>query len=211
KGVEIDNRKRSAIQNSLHEIKPLLPVAFYPVEVSGKAVWVMEVDSGKKKPYVLSGAIYVRQGANTQKLTTVEQMREFFQQSNRIYFDEAPCPSFALPGDIDLEWFQEFRIEAGLSKAISRIQIIENLKLIDSDNTIKNGAVLFFAKKPRKFIESALIRCTAFEGNNRIEIIDNKYFGGPLIKQYRQSMQWLKERLNIRYDIQGGGPRKELW
>src|SRR5699024_8204617 len=76
KGVEIDNRKRSAIQNSLNEINPLLPVAFYPVEVSGKAVWVMEVDSGKKKPYVLSGAIYVRQGANTQKLTTVEQMRE---------------------------------------------------------------------------------------------------------------------------------------
>jgi ATP-dependent DNA helicase RecG len=36
-------------------------------------------------------------------------------------------------------------------------------------------------------------------------------FGGPLMNQYQQSMQWLKSKLNVRYEIEGGGPRKEIW
>ena len=36
---------------------------------------------------------------------------------------------------------------------------------------------------------------------------------GNLYQQYIQAMQWLKGKLNVRYDIegQGGGPRKEIW
>jgi ATP-dependent DNA helicase RecG len=94
KGVSIDNSKRSAIQNSLNEITPHLACSLSFVDVDGKSVGVIEVPSGPNKPYVLSGAIYVRIGPNTQKLTTAEQMRDFFQQSDRIYFDEAPCSEF---------------------------------------------------------------------------------------------------------------------
>lgn len=32
------------------------------------------------------------------------------------------------------------------------------------DNYMKNGGVLFFAKEPETFIETASIRCIAFEG-----------------------------------------------
>jgi len=32
--------------------------------VDDKKVWVLDVPSGKDKPYVLSGAIYVREGAH---------------------------------------------------------------------------------------------------------------------------------------------------
>jgi len=128
-GVNIDNIKRSAIQNSLNDINPHLPTSFYPVEVENKTVWVIEVDSGPHKPYALSGAIYVRQGPNTQKLTTVEQMRDFFQQSDRIYFDKAPCSDFQIPQDLDEIWFEEFRTRAGISSAVNQSQIIQNLKL----------------------------------------------------------------------------------
>src|SRR5690606_14222880 len=67
-GVSIDNGKRSAIQNSINEINPHLPTDFYAIEVDGKTVWVIEVNTGVQKPYALSGAIYVGQGPNTQKL-----------------------------------------------------------------------------------------------------------------------------------------------
>ena len=112
-GVKIDNVKRSAIQNSLNEINPHIPCQFYSVSVDGKEVWVIEVSSGDQKPYTLSGAIYVRQGPNSQKITSVEQMRDFFQQSSRIYFDEAPCSDFTI-NDINefflksLELFQDY-------------------------------------------------------------------------------------------------------
>ncbi|MFP4506918.1 MAG: RNA-binding domain-containing protein, partial [Cyclobacteriaceae bacterium] len=210
-GAEIDNGKRSAIQNSLNEINPHIPTTLYSVDIEGKTVWVIEVNSGPQKPYALSGAIYVRQGPNTQKLTTVEQMRDFFQQSDRIYFDEAPCQDFKSTLDIDQNWFEEFRLQSGLSKTISQQQIIQNLKLVLADGNMKNGGVLFFGSTPEQFIETAVIRCIAFEGINKTQIIDDKVFGGPLMKQYEQAMQWLKGKLDIRYEIEGSGPRTEIW
>ena len=56
------------------------------MEIEGKEIVVIEVPSGDNKPYVLSGAIYVRQGPNSQKLTTVEEMRDFFSVCKQTYF-----------------------------------------------------------------------------------------------------------------------------
>ena len=160
-GAEIDNGKRSSIQNSINEINPHLPTEMYSLEIENKTVWVIEVNSGNQKPYALSGAIYVRQGPNTQKLTSVEQMREFFQQSNRIYFDETPCLDFNKELDIDEEWFADFKIDSKLSKSVSNEQIINNLRLNSENGNLKNGGVLFFGKQPDMFIETAVIRCVA--------------------------------------------------
>lgn len=150
-GAEIDNAKRSAIQNSLNEINPHIPCSLYPVELDRKTVWVIEVNSGPQKPYVLSGTIYVRQGPNTQKLTTVEQMRDVFQQSDRIYFDEAPCTTFDLKKDLDLAWFEVFRMHSGLSLTIPQVQIFQNMRLILADGNLKNGGVMFFGAAPEQF------------------------------------------------------------
>jgi ATP-dependent DNA helicase RecG len=210
-GVVIDNEKRSAIQHSLHDITPTLFCPFYVVDVEGKSIGVIEVASGTQKPYTLSGAIYVRQGPNSQKITSLEQMRDFFQQSDRIYFDEGLCYDFHAASDLDELFFEEFRIDSRLSSAVSREQIIKNLKLSSPDNIFKNGGVLFFGKNPENYFEKAVIRCVAFDGIDKQHIIDDKVFGGALMRQYQQAMQWLKQKLNVRYLIEGGGPRKEIW
>lgn len=210
-GVTIDNSKRSAIQNSLNEINPHLPSTFYKVVVDEKEIWVIEVSSGTQKPYMLSGAIYVRQGPNTQKITSVEGMREFFQQSDRIYFDEGLCPNFDVKNDLDETYFEEFRADSGLSSGVKTNQIIQNLKLTDSKGIFKNGGVLFFGKAPEVFFEKAVIRCVAFKGITKTQIIDDKVYGGPLMQQYQQAMHWLNGKLDVRYIIEGSGPRQELW
>lgn len=210
-GTTIDNRKRSAIQNSIREITPALNCPMYAVEVDGLEIWVIEVPSGLQKPYVLSGAIYLRNGPNTQKLTAVEEMRDFFQQSDRIYFDETPCPIFD-DSQIDLVNFNEFRAEANLSTSVAKEQVFGNLKLQDQMGVFKNGAVLFFGKTPQDFIETAGIRCVAFDGPDKRYIIDDKIFGGPLYVQYKEAISWIKTKLDIRYQIEGTtGPREEVW
>jgi ATP-dependent DNA helicase RecG len=213
KGITIDNSKRSAIQNSIGEISPPLQCEFNIVEVDGKNVAVIAVPSGQNKPYVLSGAIYVRQGPNSQKLTTVEEMRNFFQQAEKIYFDEASCKEIDIKKDIPKENIDTFRFEAGLVNNTSDEQVFSNLKLISNEGYLKNGAVLFFAKEPERFFEKAVIRCVAFEGLDKRYIIDDKIMTGTLFQQYQQSMVWLKSKLNVRYDIEseGGKARKELW
>lgn len=45
-GAEIDNNKRSAIQDTIGEISPALRCEFYPVDVEGKQVWVIDVPIG---------------------------------------------------------------------------------------------------------------------------------------------------------------------
>lgn len=213
KGVTIDNSKRSAIQNSINEISPALKCNFNIIEVDGKNIAVIEVPSGQNKPYVLSGAIYVRQGPNSQKLTTVEEMRDFFQQADKIYFDDASCLDADIEKDVAIENIQTFRFEAGLVNATSNEQLFTNLKLITNDNHLKNGTVLFFGSNPEKFFEKAVIRCIVFDGTDKRYIVDDKVMTGTLYQQYQKSMVWLKSKLDVRYDIEGEGskPRKELW
>ncbi|WP_369765315.1 ATP-binding protein [Flavobacterium sp. WC2429] len=212
-GVTIDNAKRSAIQNSINEISPSLQCETYSIEIEGKQITAIEVPSGANKPYVLSGAIYVRQGPNSQKLTTVEEMRDFFQQADRIYFDEAPCTEVNIVTDLDKNNIAVFRTEAGLNNTISDEQIFQNLRLTTKEGYLKNGGVLFFAKEPEHFFEKAVIRCIAFDGTDKRYIIDDKIMTGALYQQFLKSMYWLHSKLDIRYEIEGEGskPRKELW
>jgi len=141
----------------------------------------------------------------------VEGMRAFFQQSDRIYFDEGLCPDFDIANDLDTVYFEEFRAASKLSGAVRAKQIIANLKLTDTKGVFKNGSVLFFAKAPEAFFEKAVIRCVAFKGMTKTQIIDDKVYGGPLMQQYEQAMHWLNSKLDVRYVIEGSGPRQELW
>jgi ATP-dependent DNA helicase RecG len=212
-GIAFNNAKRSALQNSINAITPSLHCNIYTVPIDGKQIAVIEVPSGENKPYVLSGAIYVRQGPNSQKLTTVEEMRDFFQQADRIYFDEAPCNTIDITQDIPDDNITQFRELAGLNSSISNEQVFNNLKLITKGGLLKNGAALFFAQNPEQFFEKAVIRCIAFNGIDKRYIIDDKIMTGALYQQFLQAMSWLKTKLNIRYDIEGTGsqPRKEIW
>lgn len=213
RGASLDNSKKSAIQHSISEITPALHCSISQMEVEGKNIVAIEVPSGVNKPYVFSGAIYVRIGPNSQKLTTAEQMRDFFQQSDKIYFDEGTCKEFNPTDEIDHELFEEFKSLSHLNANVADHQIFSNLKLYSENNWFKNGAVLFFGKEPEKYFEKAIVRCVAFKGFDKRFIIDDKFFGGPLLSQFRKALQWIYGKLNVRYDIegQGSGPRKEIW
>ncbi|SFZ94330.1 ATP-dependent DNA helicase RecG [Flaviramulus basaltis] len=212
-GVAFNNAKRSALQNSINEISPALHCEIHTVTVDSKDVVVIEVPSGDNKPYVLSGAIYVRQGPNSQKLTTVEEMRDFFQQADKIYFDEAPCKAIDINQDVPDNNINQFRALAGLGATVSNEQVFNNLKLITKEGFLKNGATLFFAENPELFFEKAVIRCIAFDGIDKRFIEDDKVMTGSLYNQYLQAMSWLKKKLDVRYDIEGAGsqPRNEIW
>lgn len=210
-GAEINNSKRSAIQDSIGEISPKPLYELYAVDVDGKTVWVIEVPSSKNKPHFVAGATYIREGATCQKLTSAEEIRALFQQTNKVYFDAMPVPKINLYDELDATNFNEFKMESGISNAIGDEQILENLQVYDEDGFVKRGGVLFFAKEPERHFFQAVIRCVLFKGNDKIYILDDKTFGGPLPQQYKKAMEWLKGKLQVAYDIKGEGPRNEIW
>ena len=137
----------------------------------------------------------------------------FFQQADKIYFDEAPCKEFVVDTMVAKDFLPVFKTESKISVGISDEQLFKNLKVYTDGQTFKNGAVLFFGQQPETILDKAIIRCVAFQGTDKRFIIDDKPYGGNLYQQYFQAMQWLKGKLNVSYDIegQGGGPRKEIW
>ena len=212
-GVEIDNRTRATIQDVIGDISPAVRTEMYHANVDGKTVWMIDVSQGKNKPYVFSGAVYIRVGSITQKLTTAEDLRTFFQQNECVFFDEIPCRKFDMARDLDTEFVAEFKMLAGYHQEITNEHLFNNLKLFTDDGYFKNGAVLFFGKRPDDLLDSAFVRCVLFDGVDKRYIEDDKRMYGPLYKQYEQAFAWMKKHLKVRYDIegQGGKPRKELW
>jgi ATP-dependent DNA helicase RecG len=140
-------------------------------------------------------------------------MRSFFQQSECIFFDEIPCRQFDMKRDLDTEFVAEFKMLAGYHQDIPNEHLFNNLKLFTEDGYFKNGAVLFFGKRPDDLLDSAFVRCVLFDGVDKRYIEDDKRMYGPLYRQYEQALAWLKKHLKVRYDIegQGGRPRKEHW
>lgn len=210
-GVTMDNVTRSRLQNILKAIEPEYHVKIEEVQLQGKTVLCIQCQSGKEKPYTVSGAIIIRNGPNSEKITSVQRMRDFFQQTDRLFFDEAPCSSFKYPDDFDSNYFSSFIQTSGISASLDTETILENLKLFADKRHFKNGAVLFFGKEPRKFFEWATTRCILFKGTDKSHIIDDKIFDGSLVNQYDEALKYIYSKLNVEYQIKDAGPRKEIW
>lgn len=70
---------------------------------------------------------------------------------------------------------------------------------------------MFFAREPERYFPQSVIHCVLFKGNDKINILDDKTFGGALPQQYKKAIEWLKGKLQVAYEIDGTGPRKEIW
>lgn len=211
-GVTLDNITRSRLQNILNAVEPNFQATVHEVAFRGKTVLCIECPAGKQKPYTVSGSIIVRNGPNSEKITSVERMREFFQQSNRIFFDEVVCKDFVYPPDFNAKSFNGFLEKAGITARLSQEQLLQNLRLVNEEGRLLNGAVLFFARDVQRFFDHALIRCILFKGTDKRFILDSKEMRGNLVEQYEGAMTYLVSKLNLRYEIenQKGGARKEV-
>lgn len=209
-GVTMDNTSRSRLQNILNAIEPRLDVSITEVLVDGKTVLCIECESGKEKPYTISGNIIVRNGPNSEKITSVQRMRDFFQQSDRIFFDEKICLRFNFERDFDKAFFKKFLADAGISEVLPYPGILHNMMLVEGNDAFKNGSVLFFGNNVQQFFEQAIVRCVLFKGSDKYKILDDKTYAGNLVQQYEHAYSYILSKLNLSYIIEGGGPRKEV-
>ena len=109
---------------------------------------MIDIPSGKDKPYICGGAIFVREGANNQKLRSAEEMRAFFAECSKIFYDSIPCHWFNIDEDIERHNFKSFIEKAHLSENLPIKQLFENLELYTHNGVIKNAGALFFGKEP---------------------------------------------------------------
>lgn len=172
-GTNLENDKRSAIQGSISEISPALHCELYSVNLGDKTVWVIDVPSGKDKPYIFPVLSMCVRERTRRNFAQPKKCAASFRNVTNL-FDHIPCHWFNIYTDADEQMIKDFRTEAKLSPSTPDKQIFENLELFTENGTAKNGAAMFFGKQPERKFPHAVTRCVLFKGTNKVYIIDDK-------------------------------------
>ena len=208
KGIDVNNKLKSQIQDIARNCEPSIKINFEEFE----NLLIINVFEGKDKPYKCSSGFYLRQGPNSQKLTR-DEILYFAVNLGKIKFDEQINENFKFPEDFDKNKFNSFLKKANISKINDIKNVLINLSVaVKSGKNIQlnNAGVLFFGKNISKFIRQNFVTCVLYKGKERVDIIDRKDFNEDLISNYENSFKFLKQHLKLEYIIRGGGPRQEI-
>ncbi|HKJ90110.1 MAG TPA: RNA-binding domain-containing protein, partial [Oceanipulchritudo sp.] len=166
KGVDTGNVMRSRVQDTLGQIEPKLNCT---IKAEGN-VLIVHVPEGTEKPYGCSRGLFMRMGANSQKLTR-NQIIEFFQKEGRIRWDELHHTKACYPDDFDPEAFSRFLKLAGISCTIDREALLRNLDCLSDDNQLTNAGVLFFARDIDFLLNHAIVVCALYKGTEKVHVL----------------------------------------
>jgi len=213
-GVDIG---KNTIESLANQIKQNTDPMVYPsirVEKSDiKQVMIIEVGESKQKPVLAFGRAYKRVGKSNQKLG-FEGIRNLALESSKVFWDERVCEDSS-SDDIDegkVRWFLkiakyerrlELNPEAPIGEALEKLELLREGKLI-------NAAILLFGKNPQRFIKQSETRCARFKGTKPLEFIDMKVFGGNIIDQREDALEFVKEHIKLHAKIVGM-ERIETW
>ncbi len=202
-GIKDPNRTKSEIQSTARNIDPPLVLDIVALD----NILVVSVPSGPNKPYSANGLFYIREAANSQRMTR-EQIREFFFKEGLIRFDEQPCKKFNMRRDFDSAKYQAFVKTANIPTGLRKEDVLKNLHII-SDEGMTNAGVLLFGKRIPRFFLQASLSCALFQGKTKTKILDHTIFEGSIQDNYDAATSYLKSHLNTEYVIKGG-PREEI-
>jgi ATP-dependent DNA helicase RecG len=172
-------------------------------------ILIINVHEGINKPYRCSSGFFLRQGSNSQKLST-EEIREFFHREGKILFDDVINTSFSFENGFDKSKFEIFLQRANISRTIPDEDILKNIGVLTNSGKFKNAGVLFFCDNVEKFFRQAIITCVLYKGKDKYKIIDRKDFTEDAISNYNGAIAFLLRNLRLEYKIEGFGPRKEI-
>jgi len=205
KGINITNKLKSQIQDIAKNCDPPISLLFDRFE----NVLITDIKEGKDKPYKCSDGFYLRQGPNSQKLST-EGIRNFFNKEGKILFDEMINLSFRFDNGFDKNKLNSFLEKARISKIIPKKDILKNLGVLTDDDRFRNAGVLFFCDNIERFFKHAIITCVLYKGNDKYKIIDRKDFSEDVLTNYKNAVDFLFRNLRLEYKIETTGPRKEI-
>jgi len=201
KGIKITNKLKSQIQDIARNCEPFIFVDLEEFE----NVLIIKVNEGENKPYSCKEGFYMRMGANSQKMKR-DEILKLAIKGGKIRFDEQICKNFDW-NDFDEEKFNYYLKLAGISRNLDREDILRNLNLLTEEG-FANAGVLFFSKKPSKYIRTSKIRCVYFAGTERVDILDKKEVDRGIIGNIEFAINYLKDLVSVRFEIESSRRRE---
>jgi ATP-dependent DNA helicase RecG len=167
-----------------------------------------------EKPVFFKNHAYKRVGKTNQRISSSELRKLAKESGEKIYWDARVCEDVSLE-DIDKEkvrWFlrrarYERRLE--LDPETPFREALDKLELL-REGKPTNAAILLFGRKPQRFFVQSETRCARFKGTKPLEFIDMKVFGGNIIDQREDAVEFVKEHIKLHAKIVGM-ERVERW
>jgi len=217
-GVEIKGRE---VENLGNEIKQNTDPIVYPSieveEIEGRPVLVLEVKESHVKPVFAkiekTPVAYKRVGKTNQKIGAAE-LRRILSTGKEFLWDSQVCGEATLK-DIDEEKVKGFLKKAKFERrleidaSIPTNEAVKRLELMKNDKPT-NAAILLFGKTPQRFLLQSEVRCARFKGTEPLEFVDMKVFGGNIIDQREDAVEFVKEHIKLHAKIVGT-ERVETW
>ncbi len=208
----IDRKHEREIANLAHSCKPSVYPEVTLVNVGDKDMFVVKVKKSNNL-HSFKNIAYKRVGSHNKPLSP-EEVIQNAKDSGRIRFDEQVCEGASLES-IDKEkvkWFlRKAKVERNLD-INSKTSIKESLERLElmKNKELTNAVVLLLGKNPQKFFSQAETRCARFKGTEPLEFIDMKVFGGNIINQRDDAVEFVKEHIKLHAKIVGI-ERVETW
>jgi ATP-dependent DNA helicase RecG len=214
-GVDIGKRTLEDLANSVKEnTDPQIYPNLKTYQVNSVNIVEISVKESDEKPVFFKDRAFQRVGKTNQRISS-NKIRELAKQEKvKLYWDERICERANLE-DIDAEKVRRFLRRARYERRldidpdITFREALERLELT-RNGRITNAAVLLFGKNPQRLFYQAETRCGRFKGIKPIEFIDMKDFGGSIIDQREDAVEFVKEHIKLHVKIVGT-ERVETW
>lgn len=213
-GIDVGKDTVERLANKIsHNIDPKLYPKISVEKIEDRKIIVIEVGESKNKPHLAFGRFFKRVGKSTLRASR-DELEKMVHEKKKRYWDSDICDKAGVD-DIDEEkvrWFlrkakaerkMDVEPETPMAEALEKLGLLKYGKLT-------NAAVLLFGKNPQKFFLHAEARCARFKGTEAVEFIDMKIFGGNIIDQRDNVVEFIKEHIRLHAKIVGT-EREETW
>lgn len=214
-GVDASNRAVSQIHDSARNCDP--PIVLR-VSIIDRQVIKIEVPEGSEKPYQCSAGVFLRIGANSQKLK-IKEVKELLTRAP-TFFDNQLYLEQLLKRILFRKAFNRYCQLTGIAKP-SRIEhLLESLQAagrLPADNRkavgyyLTNAGVLLFTEAPQKIIRESYLTAVRYGGSDKFTIVDRQEITGDLILQIENALGFVKRQIGLSYEITGAAKRVERY
>jgi len=195
-GISDTNRIRSQIQSIARSVEPPVGIEIECID----SIMCISVPSQTKKPYSFRGKFYVREGANSQRLSR-DELGEFYFREGILHFDAAICQRFDLDLDLDQDQWSMFKNRAKIPSYMKPLIALRNLNLINRNSEVTNACAWLLAKNIRDINISAHISCALFMGTSKTKILDRRDFDSDIYTMIDEAVNWVLSKINVEYII----------
>lgn len=204
-GVRDFKRTEQVITNALnHNCRPSIQADISRIDVSGKALAIVQIPEGTGKPYEANHLVYLRTGSSTRPASR-EEKQDIYVAGIKEGYDLLPVKNAGLSDFSQEKVIQYMKLRnARLNTPIepyseSLLRKLNAAVRIDGILRPTVSGILLLGKEPQEFSETRLgyIRLARFKGKAVGTFIDQLDLYGTLTTQIDEAMRFVER--NIRF------------